>query len=60
MRISEKQLQALMVILKDSINQNIVGIFSLTWEDRRDLINEIVNQQSDVLIDVEGDKQIES
>jgi hypothetical protein len=52
MKISEKQLQMLMVILQDS-QKNIVGLFSYDLEARNKLLNAIVNQQSDKLIDIE-------
>ncbi len=51
MRISEKQLQMLMVILQDA-QKNIVGLFSYDLETRNKLLNEIMNQQSTELKDI--------
>ena len=51
MKISEKQLQMLMVILQDS-QVNLSGFFSYTLETRTQLLNDIINQQDTKLIDV--------
>ena len=51
MKISEKQLQQLMVILQDS-QKNIVGLFSFDLDARNRLLNTILQQQSDELIDI--------
>ena len=52
MKITEKQLQMLMVILQDS-QQNIIGVFSYDLETRNRLLNEIINQQSDELVEID-------
>ena len=52
MKISKKQLQMLMVILQDS-QKNIVGLFSYDLDTRNKLLNQIINQQSEELIEVE-------
>ena len=60
MRISEKQLQMLMVILQDA-QKNIVGLFSYDLETRNKLLNEIMNQQSTELKDINQNKdEVES
>ena len=51
MKITEKQLQALMVILQDS-QKNIVGLFSFSLDQRNGLLNDILNQQSNELIEI--------
>jgi len=53
MLISEKQLQALILILKDTVSVNISGIFSIAHEDRLKLLNVIIRQQSCELKKVE-------
>ena len=51
MKITEKQLQMLMVILQDS-QKNLVGFFSYDLETRNKLLNEIINQQSNEVMDI--------
>lgn len=53
MKISEKQLQQLMIILKDTLKHNIIGVFSYDVSDRHRLFNEILEQQSTEPIEVE-------
>ena len=55
MRISEKQLQMLMVILQDA-QKNIVGLFSYDLETRNKLLNHIINQQDTELKDINQNK----
>lgn len=56
MKITERQLQMLMVTLQDS-QKNVVGLFSYDLEARNGLLNEIIKQQSDKLIDVKDEKE---
>jgi len=51
MKISEKQLQMLMVILQDS-QKNVLGLFSYDLEARNRLLNGIIKQQSDELKEI--------
>lgn len=51
MKITNKQLHMLMVLLQDS-QTNVVGLFSLDLETRNKLLNEIINQQDTELIDI--------
>ncbi len=51
MKITNKQLQMLMVILQDS-QKNLIGFFSYDSETRNKLLNEIINQQDDELVDI--------
>ena len=51
MKITEKQLQMLMVILQDS-QKNVQGLFSYDLDARNALLNQIIKQQSDELIDI--------
>jgi len=51
MILSDKQAQLLFSIAVDSVK--IMGPMGLTREDRHKLCNEILNQQSDKLVDLE-------
>jgi len=53
MKITRHQIMLLYQILQDSVRINIVGVFSLSLEDRLKLLNEIVNQQDTKLEDIE-------
>ena len=55
MKITNKQLQMLMVILQDA-QTNIVGLFSYNLDARNKLLNEIINQQSDEIIDIKDNE----
>lgn len=52
MRITELQLQLLLMILNDSVRRDIDGIFSVDYATRRTLLKKILEQQSDSLIEV--------
>jgi hypothetical protein len=52
MKITNKQLHMLMVLLQDS-QKDIIGFFSYDLETRRNLFNEIINQQDTELIDLD-------
>jgi hypothetical protein len=52
MIISNKQLQLLLLVLKDSVSMNIHGLFSSTHEKRLKLLNEIYQQQSEELKEI--------
>jgi hypothetical protein len=56
MKITEKQLQTLVVILQDS-QINISGVFRVSLKNRNQLLNEIINQQSNELIEIEDHKK---
>jgi hypothetical protein len=56
MKITEKQLQMLMVILQDS-QANIVGFFSYSLKTRSKLLDEIINQQSNEIIDLKNSNE---
>ena len=49
MIISEKQIQMLIIILKDSISMISAGLFSVTHETRLKLLNQLIDQQSEEL-----------
>jgi hypothetical protein len=51
MKITNKQLQMLMVLLQDS-QKDVVGLFSYDLETRNKLLNEIINQQNTELIEI--------
>jgi ABC-type oligopeptide transport system ATPase subunit len=51
MKITQKQLQMLMVILQDS-QKNLVGFFSYDLDTRNKLLNKIINQQDDEIIEI--------
>jgi len=54
MKVSEKQLQALYLIAMDSTRVNVVGdYFSFSIAQRTNLVNDITNQQSDELLDID-------
>ena len=52
MKITNKQLHMLMVLLQDS-QKDIIGVFSYDLETRRNLFNDIINQQDTELIDLD-------
>lgn len=52
MKLTDKQAHILLHLLEDSLKMNIVGLFSIDMEHRNQLLNEILNQQSDELIDL--------
>lgn len=52
MIINEKQLQILLIILKDSVSMNISGLFSFTHDARMQILNDIINQQSQELKEI--------
>ena len=54
LKISEKQLQLLFQTLIDSITVDITQLFSLDIQTRKKLYEQIINQQSDQLIDIKG------
>lgn len=56
MKISEKQAHMLLVILQDS-QKNISGLFSYDLDARNRLLNDIINQQSDKLKEVDDIEQ---
>jgi len=45
MKLTERQAQLLLHILQDTLKMNLVGFFSLSMNNRNDLLNEILNQQ---------------
>jgi len=46
MKLSDYQAQVLLAVLKDSLTVNIVGVFSYPYQQRLDMFNLIMNQQS--------------
>ena len=55
MKITEKQLQQLMVLLQDSqVKMEGIKLFSYDLDARNKLLNDIINQQSDKLIDIKN------
>ncbi len=54
MKTTEKQLQLLMSILQDTIKMDLMGIYTIPFKDRVKLFGQIINQQSEELIDIEG------
>lgn len=51
MKITNKQLHMLMILLQDS-QKDIRGLFSYDLETRNKLLNEIINQQDIELMDI--------
>ena len=52
-KITQKKLIVLFERTKESLRtHDCAGLFSYTWEARVELIKQIVNQQSDKLVDV--------
>lgn len=47
MKISSKQVVMLITLLQSSLSKNVVGYLCYTAEQRRCLLDEIINQQSD-------------
>ena len=58
MKITDKQLHMLMVLLQDS-QMNIVGAFSYDLKTRNKLLNDIINQQSNDFVEVESNTKQE-
>ena len=56
MKISEKQLLFLFQLLQDTLTKNVAGYLSTTHEFRLQLLNEIINQQSEDLIEIEKER----
>jgi len=58
LKVSEKQLLVLLDALQGScsIASSGTGMFVYDQETRRRICHEIINQQSDVLVDVKGDE----
>jgi hypothetical protein len=53
MKITKQQLQLLIFILSDTLSLNDRGSMIINREERMKLFDQIMNQQSDELIDVE-------
>ncbi len=53
MKITEKQLCGLLNMLKDSIQSDLRGFFSYDMQTRVDLYSNILNQQSEKLVEIE-------
>jgi hypothetical protein len=56
MKITNKQLQMLMVLLQDS-QTDVRGLFSYDLETRNKLLNQIINQQDTKLIDLNSEEK---
>lgn len=55
MKISEQQLQKLLIIARDSLRyEKGEDRFAYPVETRRDLVGDIINQQDATVIDIEG------
>lgn len=52
MKISEKQLQIMLLTLRESFSKNIVGMFTISHDERYKIYLDIINQQSDELKEV--------
>lgn len=52
MIISEKQILFLFHLLQDTLSKNIVGYLSTTAECRAKILNDIMDQQSDNLLEI--------
>jgi hypothetical protein len=52
MIISEKQINLLLIVLKDSVSMDISGIFSMNYNARLSLLNEILTQQPEELREI--------
>uniref|UniRef100_A0A6M3XNY1 Uncharacterized protein n=1 Tax=viral metagenome TaxID=1070528 RepID=A0A6M3XNY1_9ZZZZ len=49
MKVTGRQVMLMYQILQDSVRVNIAGVFSISLEDRLNLVNEIINQQDTIL-----------
>jgi len=56
MILTNKQAMILLSILEESVKMKVLGYFSISHTQRVALINEIHNQQSDEIIDLEDIK----
>jgi len=55
MKITEKQLLVMITTLKESLS--ISGYFSVSYEARNGIMNQIYNQQSDKIIDISAEDE---
>jgi len=55
MRITEKQLQILMMILSDSIKVDM-NIFCVSYKCRVSLYEQIINQQSEIINEIKNNE----
>ena len=53
MRLSAHQAQVLVLLLKDSLVKNIIGVWTVDIEERRRLFEEIINQQNREIVDLD-------
>ncbi len=58
MILSEKQSQQLMQVLQDTLSKNVVGYLTTSSEYRTRLLNEILNQQSDTLVQAKDEASL--
>jgi len=58
MKVSNKQVLAMFEVLKGSLNiadRKDINFFGISYEQRYDLVQQILNQQSDELIELKLD-----
>jgi hypothetical protein len=52
MKITEKQILQLIILLHSSLTKNVIGYLCISHEDRQKLLNDIVAQQSEDIIKI--------
>lgn len=63
MKITEKQLVIMLRVLEGTLtmyDRNDMNLFGYDRKIRLEVYNQIINQQSDVLVDVKGEEKIEN
>jgi len=60
MKLTDKQAQSLLDVLLSSIVHEHVSDFYLDYSDRQNLYDEIIRQQSDIIIDLSDNEKIVS
>lgn len=59
MKLSAHQAHLLVLLLKDSLSRDIVGVWSLDIENRTQLYQNILSQQSRELVDLDKTEELE-
>lgn len=57
MKISDKQVHCLLVLLRDSLKMDLIGYFSFPYDTRLEMLNEIINQQDQTPVEIDTAKE---
>ena len=58
MILTEKQALFLFYLLQDTLTKNVVGYLSTSHSHRTQILNDIINQQSDTIIKMKGENEL--